>query len=174
MTITATHLNQNETHQSSNLLDPCIDEAVGPRGRGPRPGGHMWVHLWGRDWVVRKPTKLGFIGTALGSLGVVGLGWESVDHFQPGRVGVMLVIVGAILICYKRLETKNLAADEIYNLGRERGEGDMYDEGYKDGYREGVTKGERRRPHVVARLPHCSNCGTATALHSVASVADRV
>jgi hypothetical protein len=96
------------------------------------------------------------------------------------RIGIALFIAGVILVCFKELKaylkelrTMNLAADEIFNIGRERGEADTYDEAYKEGYEEGMAKGERRRPHVVAPLPQCPNCGTATALHSVASVADR-
>jgi hypothetical protein len=121
---------------------------------------------------VRKPTKLGFIGTLLGSLGVVCIVWGSVEAFDPVRVGIGLFLAGVILVCFKELRTQNLAADEIFNIGRERGEADVYDEAYREGYEEGMTMGERRRPYA-APLPHCPNCGTATALHAVASVADR-
>lgn len=124
----------------------------------------------------------------MGSLGVVCIAWGSIEAFDPIRVGIGLFIAGVILICFKELQvhlkelrTLNLAADEIYNVGRERGQEDTYaeakEEGFREGrevgYREGMTKGERRRPVSVAPLPHCPGCGTATALHSVASVADR-
>jgi hypothetical protein len=116
----------------------------------------------------------------MGSLGVVCIVWGSIEEFDPVRVGIALFIAGVILICFKRLEEqhrkleeKNLAADEIYNVGRERGEADTYDAAYKEGYEAGMTIGERRRPLMVAPLPHCPSCGTATALHAVASVADR-
>lgn len=116
-----------------NRSTVCSDEAVKPRGR-KSPGGHIWINLFGRDWVVkrRRPTLLGIIGTVLGALGVVGIAWGSLERFQPDRVGITLVVLGAILICYKRLETKNLAADEIYKLAYDRGKEDGYDEGYED------------------------------------------
>jgi hypothetical protein len=127
--------------------------------------------------VVKKPTKLGFTGPLLGSLGVVCIVWGSVREFDPVRVGVALFLAGVISIFFKkledqhrRLEEKNLAADEIWKIGQNAG----FEDGYADGYQDGVANGERRRPHVVAPLPQCPHCGTATALHSVASVADRV
>jgi hypothetical protein len=127
--------------------------------------------------VVKKPTKLGFTGSLMGSLGVVCIVWGSVREFDPVRVGIALFLAGVILIGFKkmgdqhdRLEEKNLAGDEIYKVAHDRG----IEEGYEDGYREGMIHGERRRPAVMAPLPHCPSCGTATALHAVASVADRV
>jgi hypothetical protein len=109
----------------------------------------------------------------MASLGVVCIVWGSAKEFDPVRVGIVLFLGGLTLVCFKELRTQNLAANEIYNVGRERGQDETYDEAYKEGYREGMTMGERRRPHVVAKLPHCPNCGTATALHAVAGVADR-
>lgn len=136
-------------------------------------GGPLWINLFGRDWIVRrrKPTKLGIIGTVLGCLGVAGITWGSVKEFDPMRIGITLLIVGTILICFKKLETKNLAADEIYNVGRERGE----TEGYDEGFRDGVTEGGRARPRpvVVPLSPRCPDCGHSVGLQPVGSVADR-
>jgi len=138
----------------------------------PRPhGGWVWINLLGRDWIVkrRKPTKLGIIGTALGTSGVVGITWGSLDEFRPDRVGIAFLMVGITLICFKKLETKSLAADEIYNVGRERGESDGYDQGYQDGLRDG----ERSRPVVVPFPPHCT-CGNPECSQPAGVVADRV
>lgn len=130
----------------------------------------MWFNLFGRDWVVkrRKPTLLGIIGTTLFGLGVGGLAWGSVDHVQPDRIGIAAVVLGAVVICYKRLETKNLAADEIYKVAHNRGLEEGYDEGYRDrGLEQPI------RP-VLVPLHRCSNCGSSPALTPVGSVADRV
>jgi hypothetical protein len=118
----------------------------------------------------RKPTTLGIIGTALACIGVVGLTWGSLDEFRPERIGIAALLIGVTLICYQRLATKNLAADEIYNVGRERGEAD----GYEAGYEEGRADGQRSRPFVVP-LPvqTCPCCGESMSLQSVGSVADR-
>ena len=120
----------------------------------------------------RRPTSLGIIGTSLGVLGVIGLTWGSIDSFKPDRVGIALLVVGAIIICYKRLETKNLAADEIYNVGRERAEADGYELGYQDGLEDG-HKTQPARP-VIVPLHQCAGCGKSTALTAAGSVADRV
>lgn len=117
---------------------------------------------------LRKPTKLGIAGTFMGSLGVVSVTWGSIKHFDPVRVGIVLLIVGVTLMCFQSLKTKNLAADEIYNIGRERG----HEDGYEEGYREGMAYGERRRPSVVVPMPtRCDDCGHVMKL--VGSVADR-
>lgn len=130
----------------------------------------MWINLFGRDWIVRrrKPTTLGIIGTGLGGLGVGGLAWSSIDRLRPDLIGIMLVVVGAIVICYKRLETKNLGADEIYKVGYDRGREDGYDEGYQDrGLEQPV------RPVVVPLHQLCERCGNVPQPQSVGSVADR-
>lgn len=135
-------------------------------------GGHTWINLFGRDWIVRrrKPTKLGIIGTVLGSLGAGGIIWGSAKAFDPMRIGIALLIVGTIIICFKKLEAKNLAADEIYNVGRERGEAD----GYEMGLRDGRVDGERTRP-VIVPFPaqKCPDCGHSAGSLPVGSVADR-
>lgn len=134
-------------------------------------GGRIWINLFGRDWIVRrrKPTTLGIIGAALGATGVSGLAWSSFNSFRPDLIGIMLVVVGAVVICYKRLETKNLAADEIYNVGRERGEADGYEQGYRDrGLEQPFT------PVVVPLPQRCEHCGHSVGLTAVGSVADRV
>jgi hypothetical protein len=126
----------------------------------------------------RKPTLLGIIGSAVAVAGVIGLAWGSFKEFHPDRVGIALLVLGAILICYKRLdlsckrlEQKNLAADEIFNVGREQGE----TAGYDEGYREGVEEGRRHQPRltVVPLRQRCSDCGNSLGLKSVGSVADR-
>lgn len=170
MTTIDTHRNRIETCAMRNKAAACNDQTLVPRGRKPR-GGHIWINLLGRAWVVkrREATWLGIIGTALGALGVVGLAWGSADRFQPDRLGIVLVVVGAILICYKRLETKNLAADEIYKVAYDRGREDGYDEGYEDRGMEQPV-----RPVVVPMATQrCGNCGSSPALQSVGSVADR-
>ena len=149
-----------------NLFASAADNRSIPRPRG----GSVWINLLGRDWIVRrrKPTKLGIIGTALGCLGVGGIMWGSWEDFKPDRVGIAFLMVGITLICFKRLETKNLAADEIYNVGRERGEADGYDQGYLDG----VRWGERNRPVVVPFPSHCT-CGNPECSQPAGVVADR-
>lgn len=143
----------------------------------PKPritrGGHIWINLFGRDWIVRrrKPTKLGIIGTTLAALGGIGLVWGSAGEFRPDRIGIALLLLGAIIVCYKRLETKNLAADEIYNVGRERGEADGYEQGLRDGLEEG--RRSHPRPTVVPLHVRCEACGGAGAKRPVGSVADR-
>ena len=131
-----------------NFYSLWIDRPFVPRHRR-RGGNHLWIKLFGRDWVVKriKPTLLGIVGTFISILGVGGMFWGSLQHFDPQRVGIALLIVGVTVICFKRLETKNLAADEIFNLGRERGEADGYDEGYRDGLEEGQKNSQR--PVVV-------------------------
>lgn len=167
---TTQHTDRDQTVTTS-LRNPLASE-TDKRSRPLRRGEHIWIHVLGRDWVVKKPTKLGIAGTIMGSLGVGCIIWGSVKLFDPLKIGSVLFIAGVILICFKRLEEqhgrleeKNLAADEIFNLGRERGESDAYEDGYKDG----MAFGERRRPQA----PHCPSCGTSTALHSVVSVANR-
>jgi hypothetical protein len=134
-------------------------------------GGSFWINLFGRDWIVRRrrPTTLGIIGTGLGCLGVMGITWGSIQKFDPMRIGIAFLVIGVMLICFKKLETKNLAADEIFNVGRERGEA----EGYEMGHRDGVAEGERKRPRVVVPFPKCPGCGHSVGLHAVGSVADR-
>lgn len=173
MTTTNTHRHRNETSAMRNGSTVCNDKADEPRRRGQR-GGHIWINLFGRDWVVKrsKPTKLGIIGTVLGILGVMSLAWASIEHYRPDLMGVMLIVIGAILVCYKRLESKNLAADEIFNVGRERGEADGYTMGFRDGFEEG----EKARPRpVVVPFPtqKCSDCGASAGKQFVGSVADR-
>lgn len=97
--------------------------------------------------------------------------WGSIQHFDPQRVGIALLNFGVALICFKRLETKNLAADEIFNLGRERGEADGYDEGFRDGVEEGEKS--RQRPVVVPMSPRCADCGHCSA-QAVPVALDRV
>ena len=149
-----------------NLFASSADNRSIPRPRG----GSVWINLLGRDWIVRrrKPTKLGIIGTAVGCLGAVGITWGSLEEFRPDRVGIAFLMVGITLICFKKLERKNLAADHIFNLGRERGEGDGYDQGYRDGFADG----ERNRPVVVAFPPHCT-CGNPKCSQPAVAVADR-
>lgn len=128
----------------------------------------MWINLWGRDWIVRrrKPTKLGIIGTAIAGVGVIGIAWGNLEDFTPDRIGIALLLLGVTLICYKRLETKNLAADEIFNVGREQGEA----EGYEAGYDDGLKDGERNRPVIVPfPIQKCPDCGHTSALQSVGS-----
>lgn len=134
-------------------------------------GGHIWINLFGRDWVVRRrrPTLLGVIGSALGGLGVIGLTWGSLISFKPDRVGIALAAVGAIIICYQGLRTKNLAADEIYKTGYDRGREDGYDEGYEDRGLEHPAS-----PVVVPLYSRCTDCGNSAAVTAVGSVADRV
>lgn len=134
-------------------------------------GGHIWINLFGRDWIVRRrrPTKLGIIGTLTGCLGVIGLAWGNKDDFRPDLLGILFIVLAVMVICYKRLEAKNLAADEIYNVGRERGETDGYEQGYEDG----LQQGRKERPHVIELYPKCVDCGQPAAQQSVGSVADR-
>lgn len=155
-----------------NFLTLLIDRGGIPRRRTPR-GAHLWINMLGRDWVVKrcKPTWLGIVGTFISTLGLIGLTWGSLDHFDPQRLGIALLIVGVTLICYKRLETKNLAADEIYNVGRERGETDGYDEGFRDGVEEGEKT--HQRPVVVPLSPRCVDCGHRSELLPIGTVADR-
>lgn len=151
-----------------NLFASGADNRSIPRS--PR-GGSIWINLLGRDWIVRrrKPTKLGIIGTVLGCLGMVGITWGSMQKFEPTRIGIAFLIIGITLICYKKLETKNLAADEIYNVGRERGEADTWDEAYQAGFADG----ERSRPVVVPFPPQCT-CGNSACAQPAGVVADRV
>lgn len=119
--------------------------------------GHIWIRMLGRDWIFvkrRKPTKLGIIGTVLATLGVIGLAWGSVQDFRPERIGVFLAVLGFGVIGYRRLETKNLAADEIYKIAYDRGREDGYDEGYDDRGQE-----QPARPVVVPLGVACINCG---------------
>ena len=156
---------------SRNFFTPSGDRRFIPRVRGPRQG-HLWINLLGRDWIVkrRKPTWLGVVGTFTAGLGVIGLTWGSLKNFDPQRLGIACLIVGITLICFKKLETKNLAADEIYNVGRERGESDGYDEGY----REGLEEGQKARTLTVVPLsPRCTDCPNCAAYLPVGSVADR-
>lgn len=168
-----TDRDQTVTTSSRNPFPSETDKRSVPRSRPW--GGPIWISLFGRDYVVRKPTKLGLTGSLMGSLGVGLVAWGSVKEFDPVRVGSVMFLAGVILICFKRLEDghhrleeKNLGGDEIYKLAHDRG----IEEGYEDGYHEGMIYGERRRPHV-APLPSCPNCGTATGLRSVASLANR-
>lgn len=152
-----------------NARTSSNDQPLVPRNarRGP-----LWINLFGRDWIVRRrrPTKLGIIGTVLGCLGVGCIIWGNTRQFDPMRIGIALLIVGTILICFKKLETKNLAADEIYNVGRERGEADGYEMGLKDGR----VDGERQRPVIVPfPVQQCPDCGHSVGLTPVGSVADR-
>ena len=136
---------------------------------------HIWISLLGRHWIVRKrkPTLLGTAGAALGGLGVGALVWGNIRNFEPTRIGVALLIIGVMLICTKCLKAKNLAENEIFNLGRERGEADCYDEYY----RQGLEDGRRERLTVVSMPQQCS-CGDPQCLQPagrkpVGSVADR-
>ena len=146
-----------------------IDRGIKASSRIGR-GKHLWIKMFGRDWVVKrsKPTRLGIVGTFITTLGMGGLTWGSIEHFDPQRLGIACLIVGITLICFKKLETKNLAADEIYNVGRERGEGDGYDQGYQDG----LADGERNRPVVVQFPPHCT-CGNPNCAQPAGVVANR-
>jgi hypothetical protein len=171
MTTTDTHRNRIETRTMRNFYTLLIDRRFKPSSRN---GGskHLWVNLFGRDWVVKrsKPTLLGIVGTFITTLGAGGLAWGSLVNFDPQRLGIALLIVGVTLICYKKLETKNLAADEIYNVGRERGESDGYDEGYRDGLEEGQKTREMK---VVPLSPRCTDCPNCARYLAVGSVADR-
>ena len=155
-----------------NLHALLIDKRLIPRRKTPR-GDHLWINMFGRDWVVKrsKPTWLGIVGTFITMLGIGGMVWGTVENFDPQRLGIAMLIVGVTLICYKRLETKNLAADEIYNVGLERGQDDGYDQGYRDGLEEGQKT--RARMQVVPLSPRCSDCGHCSAPQPVVSVADR-
>lgn len=174
MTTQHTDRDRNVTHNSRNPFPSAADRPSVPRSR---PWGEpIWINLFGRDWVVRKPTKLGVAGTALGSLGVVCIVWGSVQAFDPVRVGIVLLLVGVISIYFNKtttllqeLRTQNLAADEIYKIGRDQG----IEDAWEDGYREGVADEKRHKPQIVVPLPQCPSCGTSTALRSVASVANR-
>lgn len=129
-------------------------------------GGHIWINLFGRDWVVRRrrPSKLGITGAVLAALGVIGLAWGSVDDFKPDRVGIVLAVIGLGIIGYRRLETKNLAGDEIWRLAYDTGREDGYDEGYKDRGTEMPL-----RPVVVPLNPTCDICGGPVARVRVGS-----
>jgi len=100
---------------------------------------------------------------------VIGLTWGSILEFKPERIGIALLILGAMLVCYQKLDRKNLASNEIFNEGRERGEADGYDHGYRDG----LVDGRRERPHVIELHPKCEDCGQPAAKRPVGSVADR-
>lgn len=137
----------------SLLLNDQTPVLHAPRGR------YVWVKLLGRDWVLKrhKPTLLGIIGATAGSLGVVGLAWGSMGRFRPDLIGITLIVVSAIVVCYGRLKQKNLAADEIYKVAYDRGREDGYDEGYEDRGMERPERpvivdfpcDDRTRPHVV-------------------------
>lgn len=116
---------------------------------------YVWVKLFGRDWVLKrhKPTLLGIVGAALATLGVVGLTWGSVRiRFRPDLIGITLIIVATIMICYGRLQQRNLGADEIYKVAHERGKEEGYDEGYEDRGME-----QPIRPVVVALPDQCAH-----------------
>jgi hypothetical protein len=131
--------------------------------------------MLGRDWILvkrRKPTKLGIIGAGLAVLGVAGLIWGSIQDFHPERVGIFLAVIGLGIVGYQRLETRletrNLAQDEIYNVGRERGEAEGYQQGYDDRGMEHPV-----RPVLVPLHLRCVDCGGTRGLQPVGSVADR-
>jgi hypothetical protein len=109
------------------------------------------------------------IGTTISGLGVIGLTWGSFISFKPDRVGIALVVVGAIIVCYQGLRSKNLAADEIYKTGYDRGREDGYDEGYEDRGLEHPSV-----PVVVPLHQRCTECGNVAGVTAVGSVADRV
>ena len=119
-------------------------------------GGHIWINLWGRHLILKKwkPSLMEVAGYVIGCAGVAGLIWGSLEDFDPTRIGIVLLVLGAVLLSTKCLKTNNLASNEIYNLGRERGEGDTWDEAYQAGFADG----ERSRPVVVPFPPQCT-CG---------------
>jgi hypothetical protein len=163
------------------MRNPLATGRVG--GSVPRKRrGPVWINLLGRDLIVNRPSKLGIAGTLAGSLGVVCIVWGSVEVFDPVRVGVVLFLAGVISICFdklrsslRELRTRNLAADEIYKIGYERGQEESYEEGRADGYREGMINGERRHSQVVVPFTRqkCTDCGHMIDIRPMASVAGR-
>ncbi|HEY9367016.1 hypothetical protein [Streptomyces sp.] len=112
---------------------------------------------------LNKPSKLGLIGGVLAGVGAVALAWGNVNDFDPERVGIVLLIMGTILMTFKRLEQKNLAADEIYNVAYERGMEEGYDQGYEDRGQE-----QPARPVVVPfPVQRCPACGSEAGLVAV-------
>jgi hypothetical protein len=77
-----------------------------------------------------------------------------IKDFHPERAGFGLLLAGMILVTFKKLEQKNLAADEIYKTAYDRGNEDGYDQGYADRQSEQPT-----RPVVVPMpVARCLNC----------------
>lgn len=72
-----------------------------------------------------------------GGLGVVvlaiGIGLILADDFTVASIGRVLALGGLVFACYQKLDRRiserNLAADEIYQVGYEAGEARGYEEG---------------------------------------------
>jgi hypothetical protein len=127
----------------SNDLQSIASKLPGARGF------RMYRGLRGTIVVLRKKTGAEIAGALAVVLGFAGIAWQTVFvQFNPAAIGVAALVIGVLLVCYSKLSAKNMASDEIFQTGVDRGYEMRDEELRRDGH-----------PHVVditTRL--CSSC----------------
>lgn len=118
----------------------------------PGSRGHRMTRgLRGTIVVFRRKTGTEIAGAVAVALGIACIAWQAIIvTFNPAAIGIASLVIGVLLICYKKLAIKNMASDEVFQTGYDRGWEDRDEESRRDAF-----------PHVVditSRL--CSSCQT--------------
>lgn len=114
-----------------NQTSPQEDAVLGARLRRGRPSRYQLIRGLGRGISVcrRRGTAGGWIGFAMVSGGIAAVGTDSLlNQFSWARVGMLLVVCGAVIAAYAKLKDRTESNSETYRLG--------YDIGYEAGHQE--------------------------------------
>lgn len=115
--------------------------------------GFKLITSWrGTIVVVRRWTATERWGAAAVATGAACILWQNLRTFNPAGIGITLLVVGALLVCYKKLAMKNMAADQTFKLG--------YDIGKEDGAEEQRRETDLRPQVVPISSRLCTDCKT--------------
>lgn len=126
---TRTVTESRSTNRNSSFT---LNDLLSMARRG-RVEGHRLIRVPGRGYVVRRRIN-GVAGLGL-ALAAGGIGAMLADFTLAG-CGRVAVIVGTILWCYQRLQASNTASNAQYQLGKDLG----YEEGWQDRDQMGSPK----------------------------------
>jgi hypothetical protein len=121
-----------------------LEDAVRAARLLGKPGRYKLVRGLGRGISVcrRHGTAGGWLGYTMVAGGIAAVAWDSLTkEFSWARVGVLLVVCGAMIGVYAKLKARTEPNSETYKLG--------YDIGYEAGYQERDKMG---KPPVLVDL----------------------
>jgi hypothetical protein len=98
-------------------------------------GFRMTRGLRGTIVVLKRRSGTEYAGAASVVLGIAFIAWQAIIvTFNPAAVGIAALVIGVLLICYKKLAIKNMASDEVFQTGYDRGWDDRDEESRRDAH----------------------------------------